>query len=73
MKTSKKTGKPASKQKKGSESAGKVRKMDPIRSKETKNLSFDDSEEDEDFDPDTMDDNFKGFDDFFESEDDDDE
>lgn len=41
----------------------RARKMEPLKSKELKNLHFD-SDEDEDPDPETMEDNFKGFDDF---------
>ena len=72
MKTSKKTGKTAaaSKPKKGEDI--KNRKMEPVKSKELKNQRFD-VDDDDDLDNEIMDENFKGFDDFYEAEEDDDE
>lgn len=73
MKTSKKTGKSAaaSKPKKGEDV--KNRKMEPMKSKELKNQRFDIEDEDDDLDAEIIDENFKGFDDFYEAEEDDDE
>lgn len=73
MKTTKKTAKAGpEKPKKAAPSVGKSRKMEPLKAKETKNQRFDDFEEDDDqLDPEMMDENFKGFDDFISDEDDD--
>ena len=73
MKTSKKTGKSAvaSKPKKGNDA--KNRKMEPVKSKELKNQRFDVEDDDEDLDGEIMDENFKGFDDFYEADEEDDE
>jgi hypothetical protein len=70
MKTSRKTGKPAAKKASGpAQSRG--RRMEPVKAKETKNLRFD--EDDEEQEPEILEeDNFKGFDDFY-GEDEDDE
>jgi hypothetical protein len=74
MKTSKKTGKPeAPKSKKGTDSSMKGRKMEPLKSKELKNQRFDETDEDEDVDPEMMDDNFKGFDEFYDEADEEDD
>lgn len=70
MKIPKKTAKPGADKKKVAE--GKSRKMEPLKSKELKNQKFDDFEdEEEDLDPEMMDDNFKGFDDVYDDDDDD--
>lgn len=69
MKTSKKTGKSGgtSKPKSGASTPAKGRKMEPLKSKELKNQRFaDDVEDEEELDPEVLDENFKGFDDFFE-------
>ncbi len=63
MKTKKTEKAPASKSKKTGTEMNRSRKMEPLKSKELKNLHFD-SDEDEEPDPETMEDNFKGFDDF---------
>ena len=63
MKTKKTEKAPASKSKKMTDEMNRSRKMQPLKSKELKNLHFD-SEEDEEVDPETMDENFKGFEDF---------
>ena len=70
MKIPKQTAKPGADKKKVAE--GKSRKMEPLKSKELKNQKFDDFEdEEEDLDPEMMDDNFKGFDDVYDDDDDD--
>ena len=63
MKTKKTEKAPASKSKKMNDE-NRSRKMEPLKSKELKNLHFDSEEDEEEVDPETMDDNFKGFDDF---------
>ncbi|MBK9318684.1 MAG: hypothetical protein IPM91_07560 [Bacteroidetes bacterium] len=52
---------------------GKTRKMEPLKSKELKNQKFDelDEEDDEQIDPEMLDDNFKGFDDGYDDDEDD--
>lgn len=73
MKIPKKTAKPGADKKKVAE--GKSRKMEPLKSKELKNQKFDDFEDEEeeegDLDPEMMDDNFKGFEDVYDDDDDD--
>ena len=72
MKTKKSTV--DSKVKKQSNDA-RSRKMEPLKSKEIKNQRYDlgDEEDSDEIDPDSMDDNFKGFDESFENLDDDDD
>ena len=71
MKTSRKTGKPAAKKASGP-AQPRGRRMEPVKSKEIKNLRFD--EDDEDQAPEILEDeNFKGFDDFYDDEDEDEE
>ena len=69
MKT-KKTTAPAKTKKPGTDV--RSRKMEPLKSKELKNQRFD-VDEDEEPDPETIDDNFKGFDETFDNFDDEDE
>lgn len=74
MKTPKKAAKSGVEKNKKAATTGKVRKMEPLSSKAMKNAKFDDSDEDEDVDqiePDMMEDNFKGFDDLYDDDDDD--
>lgn len=71
MKTSRKTGKPAAKKASGS-AQPRGRRMEPVKSKENKNLRFDDDDEDQE--PEILEEeNFKNFDDFDGDFDDDDE
>ncbi len=72
MKTKKSTA--VSKLKKGPAET-RSRKMEPLKSKEMKNQHFDkeDVEENEEVDPDSMEDNFKGFEENFDHLDDDDD
>ena len=60
---------------KKSTAEARSRKMEPLKSKEMKNQRFDseDGEENEEVDPETMDENFKGFDESFDHLDDDDD
>jgi len=73
MKTPKKTAnKPSADKAKKAAPGGKTRKMEPLKSKELKNQKFDELEEDdEQIDPEMMDDNFKGFDDVYDEDEDD--
>jgi hypothetical protein len=69
MKTSRKTGKPAAKKTSGP-AQPRGRRMEPVKSKENKNLRFDDDEEEQE--PEILEeDNFKNFDDFLGDEEDD--
>ncbi len=51
------------------------RKMEPLKSKELKNQRYDvdDDDQEQEVDPDTLEDNFKGFEESFDSFEDDDE
>ena len=71
MKAKKTEKAPASKSKKASVNANRLRKMEPLNAKELKNQRFD-SEDDDDTEPDPemMDENFKGFEDLDNFEDD---
>ena len=69
MKTSRKTGKPAAKKANGA-APSRSRRMEPVKGKNNKNVQID--EDDEDHDQEMIEDeNFKGFDDFYGDEDDD--
>ena len=72
MKTKKST---ADTKLKKSAAESRSRKMEPIKSKEMKNQRFEneDIDENEEVDPETMDENFKGFDESFDHLDDDDD
>ena len=70
MKTKKTTTAPAKSKKQTADA--RSRKMEPLKSKELKNQRFD-VDEDEEMDPESMDDNFKGFEENFEPFDDDDD
>ena len=65
MKTKKTEKASASKSKKPGGDMNRARKMEPLKSKELKNQHFDSEDDDEDLDsePETMEDDFKGFDD----------
>ncbi len=73
MKTPKKTAKPVAEKAKKAAPGGKTRKMEPLKSKELKNQKFDELEDEDDdqIDPEMLDDNFKGFEDVYDDEDDD--
>ena len=69
MKTSRKTGKPAAKKNNGA-APSRSRRMEPIKGKVSKTVKADDDEDDHD--PEIIEDeNFKGFDDFYGDEDED--
>jgi hypothetical protein len=70
MKTKKTT---APKGKKPSSADNRSRKMEPLKSKELKNQRFDVDEEEQEIDPESIDENFKGFEESFDTFDDDDE
>jgi hypothetical protein len=72
MKNSRKTGKPAAKKTNGTSQA-RGRRMEPVKTKETKNQRFDDVDDDEQEPEIIEDDNFKGFDDFYGDDDEDDD
>ena len=61
MKTKKTEKAPASKSKKVSGEMSRARKMEPLKSKASKNQHFDSEDEDVEPDPDTMEDDFKNF------------
>jgi hypothetical protein len=63
MKNSSKTGKTAAKK-----TSGPSRRMEPVKSKENKNLRFDDEEDD---DPEIIEEEDIAFDDLYEDDDDD--
>ncbi len=63
MKTKKTEKAPASKSKKTGGEMNRSRKMEPLKSKELKNLHFDSEEDEGDPDPDMMEDAFKGLED----------
>ena len=73
MKTKKTEKAPASKSKKTGADANRARKMEPLKSKELKNQHFDSEEDEEEPNPETMEEDFKGFEDFDGMEEDDDD
>ena len=70
MKTKKTT---ATKGKKPSSVDARSRKMEPLKSKELKNQRFDMDEDEQEIDPESIDENFKGFDEGFDGFDEEDE
>ncbi|MEP7263127.1 MAG: hypothetical protein ABI772_01445 [Bacteroidota bacterium] len=70
MKTKKATT-PAKTKKPGADA--RSRKMEPLKSKELKNQRFDVDEDDQEIDPESIDENFKGFEETFDGFDEEDE
>lgn len=69
MKTSRKTGKPAAKKDNGA-APSRSRRMEPVKGKENKIVPSDEDDDDHDHEM-IEDENFKGFDDFYGDEDED--